>query len=256
VAAAGLVASLLAGCATAGFVPPRGRAVAFPDGARAWLDATDRCRAVDAYGAELRVSGRLDGQRLPSLTLGLAIEREGRMALEARYGGATVFTLRGTADSATLVQTDGRRVTTGRVEQILDALVGVSIGPARLMAVLSGCVSVGGTATDAALTGGVLKVEFPDAVTYLTGGSGRWQIRAGFFDRWSVDYVRRDGSGPRRIVLRSEDGRTPVVELSLTVVSADTTPRDPSVFRVVVPADGDVLSLDGLRERGPIARRP
>lgn len=187
---------------------------------------------------------------MAGLLLGLAVERD-RVAIDARYGGALVFTLRGTSDSATFVDTENRRVTTGPAAAILEALVGVPLEPARLLAVLTGCVATEAAPSAMARIGSVLRATFADAEVYLVRADAGWQIRAGTFDRWNVDYPRRDASGPGQIVLRSVGTTGAAIDLRLIVAASNTTRRDPSVFSPVVPAGAEVVTIESLRENGP-----
>lgn len=249
-------AGAIAGCATGRFVAPVEIPipVSLTEAEAAWGEATRDCRAVEAYGGEVRASVAIDSRRFPTLRLGLAVERDGRIAIDARVSGSSFFTLRGRGEAATLVLSQERQVVTGRVDEILDALAGLPIGPERLLAVLTGCLSLA-PATTGERVGPFVRVTGPDAVVYLTRASGPWRVRAGSFGSLSVDYATRDGAWPSQIVLRSVAGRTPDVDVSLSIASFDRAPRDPSVFAVVTPAGAERISLETLRERGPLSRR-
>lgn len=221
----------------------------------AWASATAACREVSSYAAELRAGGRVDGQRVAGLTLGVALERAGRLAIDARYGGASVFVLRGSTDDATIVLPRDGRVATGSAEAILDALVGIPLGPARLLAVLTGCVSTTAVVRTAEQVDSVGRVRTDDAEVYLARTAAGWRVRAGTFDGFTVDYRRVASGSPTDITIRSMEGRRPAVDLSLRVVVVDTTPRAPSVFTPVVPSGATRITIDALRDDGPLGPR-
>src|SRR5262245_33758879 len=71
-------------CATTrAFVRPAGPATPLADASGIWRSATAACRAARAYRGEVRLSGRINGERIRSATLGLAVDDTGRVGLEA-----------------------------------------------------------------------------------------------------------------------------------------------------------------------------
>ncbi len=136
-----LAAGGAAACAAHRFSLPAGPPGPVADAAAIWAAATRRCRNVERYQAELHLSGRVNGARVPGLTVGLALDGQGHIAVEARVAGSSVFLLAGTAARATLLLRNDHRVVTGPAADIVEALVGAPLGPARLEAVLSGCVA-------------------------------------------------------------------------------------------------------------------
>jgi hypothetical protein len=249
------LASVSAGCASRHFVPPVSAPAPFPEGAAAWDEATRVCRETSTLAGELRVSGRIGGQRVPTIVIGAAVEGAGNIALDARYAGASVFVLRGTHDHATLVLTERREIVTGRAEEILDALVGVPLGPARLLAILTGCVTSRREVTRSERVEAFARVGTDDATVYLTRTENHWRVRAGAFEGFVVDYRAFGADLPRRLAVRSVAGRAPAVDLAIELAAYETTPRDPVVFRPVVPEGAAIISLDQLRDAGPLGRR-
>jgi hypothetical protein len=166
-----------------------------------------------------------------------------------------VFVLRGSADEATIVLPRDGRVATGSAEAILDALVGIPLSPARLLAVLTGCVSIQPAVDMAEQIGSMGRVRTEDAEVYLVRTAEGWRVRAGAFDGFTVDYRRFASGGPADIAIRSTAGRHPAVDLSLRVVVVETTPRAPSVFVPVVPSGAERITIDVLREEGPLGPR-
>lgn len=242
------------GCAAVRFEPPVGAPSARPDASSLWSQATEGCRDLEAFGGEVRASGRVDGQRIPGLRLGTAFTARGQVAIEARVSATAVFSLRGSADAATLVLPQDQQAVVGRTDDLLDALVGLRVGPERLLLLLSGCVSTG-PATAGEAIGGVVRIRTPDAVVYLTEHHGRWRVRAGAFDGLDVAYEVSDGHWPRRLRLSSRPGQVPAIDLGLELVAATTDARPASVFVASVPAGFDRVTVAWLRENGPL-RRP
>jgi hypothetical protein len=253
VAAIGLATA----CATTRFAPPEGAAAPAPDGAARWSDATRACAAVTGYHAQLRLSGRLAGHGMPGITVGLALTRDGRIGLEARAGGPSLFVLGGRADDATLALTSDRRLVTAPAADIVDALVGVALGPARLLAVMTGCVSPDLQVADvrAYEAGATMAVRLASGdVAYLVRGTSGMVVRAGAFDGVQVEYRDRFASGwPRRIEIRTEAGRVPAVSLSMRIESVEIDPTlADSVFVVARPSGWAPLSIGELRASGPL----
>ena len=241
------------GCASARFVPPTAAPVARADGRAVWAEATRACAGAQAFAGDVRASGRVAGQRVSGLRLAMALGRPGRAALEARVSSTLLFALRGTEADATLVLFQDRRVVNASAGDLMDALIGVPLGPERLMAVLTGCVSFA-EPEDAQGVGEFVRVRTQDATVYVRAVSGGWRARAGAFDGLTVDYQYDGGDFPSRVRLTSDPGRSPAIDLALTLASFDTNPRDPAVFLPRVPVGFDRGSLDWVRENGPLQR--
>jgi hypothetical protein len=198
----------------------------------------------------MQMSAKLGGHRVPRAAVGLALDEAGHIGIDARVSSTLVFRLGGTADQATLYLRDGSRVVTGRAEDILDALAGAKLSPARLLAVMSGCVGRDATMVRASRQGDVVEIVTGDGDVYLDRRTGAWRTRAGFFDGLVADYRAFAGDWPSEIVIGSNDGRMPVVSLSLRVDPPEVNGTiPPAAFVVTVPADAAPMSLQELRER-------
>lgn len=248
-----MTCSAAAGCATVSFELPAGTPTPRADAPAIWDEASRACRDLGALGGELRASGRADGQKIPGLRLGTAFTASGQIAVEARVSATAVFSLRGTAGSATLVLPQDRRVVTGATEELLDALVGLPIGPERLMRVLAGCVSAAPAESGEAI-GGVIRVRTADAVIYVIEQNGRWRVRAGAFGGLEVAYQLADGPLPRQVRLSSRPGRMPAIDLILEPTAMSSEPRPDSVFAAIAPAGYDRVTPAWLRENSPFRR--
>jgi hypothetical protein len=254
-----LVASLLtccfaaglAGCGAGRFTPPTVAPVPFDRPEAAWAEATRVCAGMNTYRGELKVSGPILG---PSVTLALALEADGKVALDARVGATSTLTLRGTDASATLVLPDRGRYVTGPPRDILDALIGTPVGATRLFAVLTGCLSVDRTVKAAESLNEVGRFTTADATAFLTRRQNQWRVRAGSFDGVWIDYQEYGADAPRRLTIRTvREGRE--TTLALSVEAYDTVRVPPSQFVPNVPSSASPLTIEELRRDGPFVRR-
>jgi hypothetical protein len=244
-------------CASHGFIRPEGPSRPLADASALWRQASAPCQSLAAYQTQIRLSGRVAGQPLGSLTVGVVVSRAGEIGLEARASGPPVFVLGGRADRATLWLASSRRVVVDRAAAILDALVGVPWDPERLMAVLSGCVTFAGGAADAReYDGGITALRFSGGdEVYVETIAGRSSVRAAIVDGVAIDYRRAESGWPQQIALRSEPGRSPSVALTMRIEAVVPDPAtDPSQFAVVVPSGALPMSIDELRASGPRGR--
>jgi len=241
-------------CATTrGFVRPTGATTPLTDHAGAWQAATAECRGVQSYRGDLRLSGKVAGERIRSVTLGLAVDATGRLGFETQVMGSSIFRLGGTTANATLLLRADNRVVRGPAGEIVEALIGVRLDPARLLAVLAGCVATSLDATAAERLGAFVQVTLPDATVFLSDDGRGWRPRAGTFEQLLVDYQRIEAGYPHQILITSEPGRSPSVSLSIAVRSLDINPVFTGAEFHVTPPDGAIpISLDELRAAGPL----
>jgi hypothetical protein len=254
-----VIAPLLAAvscAARAPFVPPVGPGAPAPHASSAWAGASAACRALSSYRAELGLTGQIGVERirgLASARVNTAITSGGAVGLEAIVSGQWVFRLAGTTESAVLLLRDPVRVVTAPPDQILDALVGVALGPPRLLAIFGGCISRGETVESAAAHDGLTAIVVGDARLFLHQPAGAWRVRAGWFGDVAVEYFAFENDLPRDIVVRSTRPDGPAVRLELRIRQALVNTDVPSAaFQVNVPPDAVRLSVDELRETGPL----
>ncbi len=252
-----LVAVLvLSGCAARRFTLATGPRSVAPDGAAIWRDASRACQVVRVYSSTLRPGGRIRGERIPAgLAVAIGLDSAGRLRLEGRALGRLLFTLAGSTDRAVLVLHREQEFVEDRAERILEALLGVTFDPARLMAVLSGCATAG-EATAASRIGDVLEIETGDARVYLDETQGRWLPRVAFTAAMQVDYAARQGGWPSDVRIWSESGADAGVELRVridTVVVNVVIPDQ--AFSIDPPPGAKQVSLDDLRRAVREGRR-
>ncbi len=255
-----LGAAVLAGCGPARLALPSGAGEPFPEYPAALQESTASCRDVRSLSAELGISGRAGGVKMRGrVTAG--IDAPARIRLEAAAPfGPPVFILAADAAGATLLlPRDNRFVTGGPPAAILEALVGLDLGPADLLATLAGCLVPDPQATDGRLfPGGWARLD-------LAGGSSlfvqqdarqRWRIRAGFRPSFRVEY-QRDASGlPAAVRVAVGDAAPGATDLRISLSQVEVNVElGPEVFKVKVPADAQPMTLAELRRAGPMGEK-
>ena len=175
-----------------------------------------------------------------------------------------LFRLGGTADKAVLLLRDQNRIATARPDEILEALIGVPVSPPRLLAIVSGCVTTTEPLERADRHNQVLEIVTADATVYLTPAGGGWQSRAGRSGPSTplgagdvlVDYGTFVNGLPRDIRIASSTSGKAAVSLDLRVQAVQTNvPLDPALFRVTIPEGATSISLEELRQAGPLGER-
>jgi hypothetical protein len=263
-AALAAIALLTASCAgRAAFVVPRGPGVPAADAATIWSLVAAACRSTTSYRSEFALTGQIGDRRirgLASARLFTALASNGSIGLEATVSGQLLFRVGGATDKAVLLLRDGNRIATARPEEILEALIGVPVSPGRLLAIVSGCVTTAEPVTRAARHEGLLEVVTADGTVYLAAAGTGWQARAGRFGgslgagEVLVDYGPFVGGLPREIRIASSGAGKAAVSLNLRVQAVQTNiDLDPALFRVTIPDGATTISLEELRQTGPLA---
>jgi hypothetical protein len=202
--------------------------------------------------AELGLSGRARDQRLRSRVV-VGFARPASMRLEAVVAGQVVLILAAPGDNAVLYMPRQNQVVRNqRPEVILAELTGVNLAPPDLQAILTGCV-----VPDAKAAGGQIhpngwaSIDVGSGTLFLQRVNGRWQLRAARRAGWRFDYPEWQGSFPGTVRLLSDAGAG--VDLSATIAQLETNVvLEPAAFAVNVPPDADPLTLDELRQSGPL----
>lgn len=258
-----LTALLLGGvaaCAGRTVTLPTGDGAPFPDYATAWQDATRGCRQVRTLSAELSISGRAGRQRMRGHVLaGVAAPDRIRLEAAAPFG-PPIFILVADGAKTTLLLPRENRVLRGESPAaILGALVGLELGPADLLAILSGCVTPDARAAGGRLfPSGWARVDLADgAVAYLQRDTrGGWFVRAGAREGLTIAYDPGGQGTPPAVRLLADGSRGSASDLriGLSQVAIDQK-LGPEVFGVRVPADATPISLRELREAGPLGEK-
>ncbi len=243
---------------------PAGAGRPWPDAVQAWAASVAGCRGVRTISAEVGFSGRAGRQAIRGRALvGLA---PGALRLEGIAPfGPPAFILVSKADRTTLLlPREPAVLDTREAAPVLEALVGVAMGPDDLRAALSGCV-VPRPEAQAGRT-----FDQTTAVVDLAGGAtaflkrqpgGGWRVFAARREGWQIEYAWGSGRLPDRVRLWRDRsaGVTPVdVSAALSQVDVNIDLGD-EVFRVDVPREAKPISVDDLRAAGPLGdggRRP
>jgi hypothetical protein len=236
---------------------PAGQGVPAPDALDHYAAATRVCRSVDQLTAELALSGRVGGERVRGrLLVGLAGPDGVRLEAIAPFG-APVFVLTSRAGDATLVLPRDHRVVTGVTpEDLLDALAGLALSPADLLALVSGCLSSTDQASDPRAFGEAWRrVAVPGGEAWVRLEGGRPRLVAGSRGEYAVEYAEFLSNVPRRARVVARRGGQVTVDLSLELRQLDLAPDlDPRAFEATVPAGMVPMRLDQLR-RGSLLGR-
>jgi outer membrane biogenesis lipoprotein LolB len=246
-------AALAAGCAPRAIQLPTGPGTPLPDFAALHAEMSKACAGVRTLTAELALSGRAGDQKLRGRALA-GFEAPGSMRLEGLAPfGAPAFILAASDGGATLLLPRDDRVLRGAApEDILGALTGVSLAPADLQAILTGCVvpaprAVGGAQHGddwraLALQGG--------ATLYLRRTAAGWQVRAAERSGWRIEYGEWQGAFPRSVRLLQPQSS---IDITAEISQLETNvPIDAAAFSVDVPDDARPITIDELRAAGPL----
>jgi hypothetical protein len=245
--------ALLASCSAYHFVLPTGAGEPAPDAPSAFAEATTGCRSVRTLTGALHLSGHVGSHRV-RLTIQGAVTSANQIRLEwpAPFGPPG-FILGGTADRTTLVFPRDNRVLTTRAEDILEALIGLKLGPRLLLAVLSGCGAEESQVTSAAKYGDLLAVTTADARVFIRQRGSQWRVVAADVGGLIVDYLPNDDVSLRQLRLSSAAGRVPVIALSVSLSQVEINASvAASTFTVAIPPGSAALTLEELRAAGPL----
>jgi hypothetical protein len=227
----------------------------FPDFAAVHKQVSAACSGVRTLRAVLSLRGRVSGERL-SGTVHAGFERPSSMRLEGIPPfGQPVFLLAAQGGDAVLsLPRDDRVLRNQPPQAMLEALVGVDLAPADLLAILTGCVVPGSMPTGGRLhANGWASIDLQGgAKLYLRRATSQWELRAAQRDGWQLEYTMGQTQFPASVRLTSESQKVPVdLTTGLSELEANVD-LDPATFRIEVPPDATPLTLDELRESGPL----
>jgi hypothetical protein len=246
---------LLEACAARGFTLPTDSGNPLPDFAQVHAQISSACAGVRTLTAELGLSGRAGDQRLRGRVVA-GFARPGSMRLEAPAPfGAPVFILVASDNSATLLRPrESLILRNAAPAAILGAVTGVSLAPADLQAVLTGCVVPSPKPIAGRLhANGLAAIDLDgNATVYARRAADRWELRAARRDGWQIEYPRFQGSFPQAVRLRSTSADVPV-DLTAAVSQIETNvDLDAAAFTVETRGDERPLSIEELRDSGPL----
>ena len=221
--------------------------------------ATTACRAVTTISAEVGVSGSVGGHRVRGrLLAGLAAPASLYIEAPAPFG-APLFVIGGTGGSATLLLPRDRRVLeAGATKAVLEAVTGVPLDASELKSTITGCTANAATTSEGVAYGEDWRVLQGEESRYLRRArpTEPWRlvsvVRRGA-DGWRADYRNFVNDLPTSIRLISSEDRRFNLRLELSQVETNVD-LPPATFRVAIPPGTQPISLDELRDGGPLSR--
>src|SRR5258705_1699869 len=172
---------LLAGCAHPRLSLPTDPGAPLPDFKTIHVPLSSACAGVRTLTAELALSGRAGRQKLRGrVVAGFARPASMRLEGVAPFGPPAFILASRPETTALLLPRESRVLRGARADDILGALIGVSFGPADLLAILTGCVVPAPQPTGGRLHGnGWASIDLMGGATlYLQKRGNAWQLRA------------------------------------------------------------------------------
>ena len=247
------IAISFSACAAKRVELPTGAGTPYPDAARAYSEAVKHCQGVNTMQATLGLSGRAGSTTLRgNVDAGFAVPD--RLRLEGRHPlGRPVFILVATAAKSTLLMPrDNRVLRDVAPESIVEALVGLSLTPAELRALVSGCgFAAGDPGEGRQYPGEYLAVDIAGATTYLRRDQSGWYVAGAVRPPLTVIYSGVTAGRAATVHLVSTG--TPRADLTVRLSDVNTNvPMGEEVFAVDVPKEAQPLTLEELRRAGPL----
>jgi hypothetical protein len=248
----------IAGCAHPRLSLPTDQGAPLPDFKTIHAQLSSPCVGVRTLTAELALSGRAGRQKLRGRVVA-GFARPAAMRLEGVAPfGPPAFILASRPEMTVLLLPRESRVLRGaRAEDILGALTGVTFGPADLLAILTACVVPSPQPTAGRLHGnGWASIDLMGGATlYLQKRGNAWLLRAAKRTGWQIEYPAWSGPFPQSVRLQADDAAL-MVDLTAAISQVETNvDLDEKAFTVTVPSDAEAISLEELRQNGPLGER-
>jgi outer membrane biogenesis lipoprotein LolB len=247
--------SVLSSCSTHRVTLPTGTGSPFPDFASVHAQLTSACRGVRTLTAELSLAGRAGAERLRGrVHAGFARPDSMRLEGVAPFG-PPAFILATRDRMSTLLLPRDPAVLRGQApEQILGALVGVTLAPADVLAIITGCVVPSPMPTSGRLyEKGWASIAIGGGAELFLRRTSDWEIRAARRNGWQIEYADWHGQQFPPTVRLISTAQSVAADLTATITQVQAnTDLDPTAFMVDVPPDARPLTLEQLRDAGPL----
>ncbi len=259
VLATAIIGTLLAsGCgARPRLTLPGGPGVPLADGPAIAAALFGHCRDLRTLTAEIRLSGRAGREKLRGkLIAGFRAPGAIRLEAVAPFGQPVFILAAAPGHSTMLLPRDNRVLRGASPEMILDALAGLSLAPDDLLALVAGCPSLAADMRDATRYGsGWASFATGDRKAYVRHREGEWQLAAIVLPAMTAEYSAFEGRQPSavRLIANAVDESARRVDVTLALAQVETNVAVPDeAFTVNVPPDAAPLTLDELRQSGPM----
>ena len=224
--------------------------------------ALDHCDGERTLTAEIGLSGRAAGQRIRgTLHAGFAPGDRIRLEAVAPFGGP-IFLLAGGGGRATLLlPREDRVLRDADPGAILESIAGLNVAPADLAAWIAGCPGGANSLDNAAGYGAdwiAADVEaMPPSRVWLRRIGDAWRLAVVTSGSLTVEFTEHTGVQPGRVRLRRPEGTGAVaIDLGLAVRQVERgMALGAEAFALDVPADAVAITLEDLRQSGPLRDR-
>jgi hypothetical protein len=249
-----------ASCAAPLMKLPSGPGVPAPDAAGTVAEALATCREVKTFTAEVAVSGEVGGRKTRArLAVGLAEPASAYIEAPAPFGSPIFVFAAGGGDATLLLPRDRRVLEHGRPSDVLEAVAGVPLTPPDLRAALTGCAAVADPGVARRLDDRWRVISGADELyLHRDGDADPWRLVAVVHHapgpEWRAEYRDFLNNLPRTIRLTSSVAHRFDLRLSLSQVEING-PLPAETFRVQIPTGAAPITLQELRDAGPLAER-
>jgi hypothetical protein len=258
-------ALLVSSCAPKSLTLPTGASTPLVD-LSPMIDALDHCDGFTTATAEIGLSGRAAGNRLRgTLHAGFAPPESLRLEAVAPFGGP-FFLLAGTNGRATLLlPREDRVLRDAPASAILEALAGLDQAPSDLRAWIAGCPAGTGEVSSPRSYGtdwagadmGNRRQLWLKRVQSSHTADRQWRLVAVKAGPLTIEFAEHTGTQPGRVRIRRAPGPAATeldIRLALRQVERDVRLPE-TAFTVDVPANAVEITIDELRQSGPLRDR-
>jgi len=258
-------ALFLSSCAPRSLTLPSGASTPLADHSPL-VEAIDHCDQAITVTAEIGLSGKAGSQRLRgTLHTGFAPPESLRLEAVAPFGGP-FFLLAGTGGRAgLLLPRENRVLRDASASEILEALAGLDQAPSDLRAWIVGCPEATGQARNlrsygadwAAADSESGRTLWIHRVPVSQAGSPGWRLVAVNAGPLTVEFSEYVGTQPGRLrIQRAATSQAAALDIRLALGQVEKGGSLPeAAFAIDVPADAVPITVEELRQSGPLRDR-